>query len=116
MKPAGAPVHEVTSKMNSKPVWEPEHEFPSFNPESDKKHIERVQKLKALSEKLKNQSSLETHLNEIENVPAYKRRNVELNDVVPSSESQVAKYSLTENPDKTVEFKTDNAFLHNNVD
>lgn len=116
MKPAGAPVHEVSSKTNSKPAWEPETVFPSFTPESDKKHIERVQKLKALSEKLKNQSSLETHLNEIENVPAYKRRNIELNDVLPSSESQIAKYSLTENPDKTIEIKTDNAFLHNNVD
>lgn len=116
MKPAGAPVPEVTSKMSSGPAREPEPVFPSFNPESDKKHIERVQKLKALSEKLKNQSSLETHLGEIENVPAYKRRNVELNDVLPSSESQVARFTLSKNSDKTVEIKTDNAFLHNNVD
>lgn len=87
-----------------------------LEPELEKKLNERVQKLKALSEKLKNHAPLENNLQEIENVPAYKRRNVELTDVPPSSESQIPKYSLTENADKTLEINTENTFLHKEVD
>ena len=89
---------------------------PEMEPELEKRLNERVQKLKALSEKLKNHAPLENNLQEIESVPAYKRRNIELADVPPSSESQVPKYSLTENADKTVELNTENTFLHKEVD
>jgi len=81
-----------------------------------KKSIERVSKLRQLSEKLKTHTPIETNLYEIESVPAYKRRNVELNDVTPSAESQVAKYMLSENPDKSLELRSENSFLHKNVD
>ena len=76
---------------------------------------DRVQKLRALSEKLKTHPPLETHLAEIESVPAYIRRNIELSDVQPSSESQVQLYTVTDK-DKNVEIKKENTFLHNNVD
>ncbi len=89
---------------------------PDMQPELEKRLNERVQKLKALSEKLKNHAPLESNLYEIENVPAYKRRNVELADVLPSSESQIPKYSLGENADKSIDIKTENKFLHKDVD
>lgn len=105
-------------------VFKPQPSSPSTRPaEPDaddfqsKKTFERVSKLRQLSEKLKIHAPLEsTHLYEIESVPAYKRRNVELNDVTPSSESQVAKYMLSENPDKTIEVRNENSFLHKTVD
>ena len=100
----------------SQPVKRPTHVTPEMEPELEKRLNERVQKLKALSEKLKNHAPLENNLQEIESVPAYKRRNIELADVPPSSESQVPKYSLTENADKTLEINTENTFLHKEVD
>ncbi len=100
----------------SQPVQRPTPVTPEMGPELEKRLNERVQKLKALSEKLKNHAPLENNLQEIESIPAYKRRNIELADVPPSSESQVPKYSLTENADKTLEINTENTFLHKEVD
>jgi len=85
-------------------------------PDINKKGNERVMKLRAMSEKLKKHTPIETNLQELESVPAYKRRNVELNEVTPSSESHVPRYSLSENPDKSLEIKSENSFLHKNVD
>ncbi|MDP4282224.1 MAG: cell division protein FtsZ [Bacteroidota bacterium] len=85
-------------------------------PDMDKTQNDRVQKLKALSEKLKSHVNLETNLQEIEDVPAYKRRNIELSDIHPSSESQAANYSISGNSDKQVEIKTENPYLHKKVD
>ena len=88
------------------------HDYSDFN----RKASERVSKLRALSEKLKSHQPIESNLCELESIPAYKRRNVELNDVAPSSESQVARMTLTEAPDKSLDLKTENTFLHKIVD
>jgi cell division protein FtsZ len=82
----------------------------------DRRSTERVSKLRALSEKLKGHTPIEHSLPELEAVPAYKRRNVELADVPPSSESSVPRLSLSGNGDGTLEVRTENSFLHNNVD
>ncbi len=82
----------------------------------DRRATERVSKLRALSEKLKGHTPIEHNLAELESVPAYKRRNVELADVPPSSESSVPRLSLGGNADATLEMRTENSFLHNNVD
>ncbi|MDP1623495.1 MAG: cell division protein FtsZ [Bacteroidales bacterium] len=89
---------------------------PDINDFQSKKASERVSKLRQLSEKLKTHQPIESNLHEIENVPAYKRRNVELNDVTPSSESQIADYSVNENTDKTIELRSENKFLNKKVD
>jgi len=77
---------------------------------------ERKLKLKQLSEKLKVHPSLDTHLYEIESVPAYKRRNVALTDVPPSSESQAPNYIVQANPDNNTNPINENKFLHNKAD
>ncbi|HNY01682.1 MAG TPA: cell division protein FtsZ [Bacteroidales bacterium] len=94
----------------------PEPSEPDANDFQTKKAFERVSKLRQLSEKLKTHQPIEQNLYEIENIPAYKRRNVELTDVVPSSESQVAGYTVTEGSDKSVEIRTENKFLNKKVD
>ena len=81
-----------------------------------KKSTERVSKLRQLSEKLKTHQPIEQNLYEIENIPAYKRRNIELTDVTPSSESQIPGYTLSENNDQTVELRGENKFLNKKVD
>ncbi|MFC2101921.1 cell division protein FtsZ [Bacteroidota bacterium] len=77
---------------------------------------DRINKLKALSEKLKNHTPIENNLYELESVPAYKRRNVDLPDVAPSSESQVQGLSLNEDNENGLEIRSENSFLHKNVD
>ncbi len=77
-----------------------------------KKAQDRVAKLKELSFKLKSPNGL----SELENEPAYKRRNINLDQTPHSSESQVSRYTLSENDDKKVEIKPNNSFLHDNVD
>jgi len=61
-------------------------------------------------------SHQEEHQEEFENVPAYKRKGVKLDNVNHSSESEVSRYSLIEEPDKKPELNSNNSFLHDNVD
>ena len=82
------------------------------NNEIDKRSNDRINKLKALSLKLKMPGGLK----ELENEPAYIRRNVKLVDSIPSEESQVAKYTLSSGDDNNTEIKSNNSFLHDNVD
>lgn len=107
------PVAEV--KMES-PVAEKQNEDELAKKvlaeELQKKAQDRIQKLKELSLKLKTPQGL----NEMEHEPAYKRRNISLDNVPHSSESQVSRYTLTENEDKKVEIRPNNSFLHDNVD
>jgi len=68
--------------------------------------------LKDLSVKLRTPSEIE----KLETTPAYIRRNVELNDVKHSSDSEISRFTLGESEDKKPEINTDNSFLHDNVD
>ncbi len=78
---------------------------------------ERVNKLRALSEKLKTHTPIDpSNIFELESVPAYKRRNVDLVDVAPSSEPSAPTYSIGSSPDKSIEIRSENSFLHKNVD
>ena len=52
----------------------------------------------------------------MEQIPAYLRKNITLAEVVPSSESQISRLSLNEGDDNKVEIKSNNSFLHDNVD
>lgn len=82
-------------------------------PSVDLKSQERIERLRNLSMKLRSESAIE----ELENEPAYVRRNVELKNAIPSSESRVSKYSLYEDSEtKNLEIRTGNSYLHDNVD
>ncbi|MDG1380533.1 MAG: hypothetical protein P8P45_00005, partial [Flavobacteriales bacterium] len=52
-------------------------------------------------------------LTDLENEPAYKRRNIQLSPTPASNESQATRLSIDE---ETGGLKTDNPFLHDNVD
>lgn len=70
---------------------------------------ERRKRLRGLNMKINN-------LSELEQEPAYKRRNINLEDVPHSSEPNISKYSLIEEEKHKPEIKKRNPFLHNNVD
>lgn len=70
---------------------------------------ERIKRLKELSSE---QSADLQNFKEKLDVPAYQRRNVNLNDVPHSSESNVSRYNLNDDND----ILGNNKFLHDNVD
>jgi len=73
---------------------------------------ERENRLRAISMQLRTPSGLTS----LEDVPAYKRNNIELEDPTHSSESEVSTYTLTNGNSNTTELKQNNSFLHDNVD
>jgi cell division protein FtsZ len=77
-----------------------------------KKSKERILKLKDLSMKLRTTNGLQ----EMENEPAYKRKQMQLQQVQHSSESHVSRFTLSSDEDGTTEIRPNNSFLHDNVD
>ena len=76
---------------------------------------ERKNRLHNLSLKFRNPQNLQ----ELENEPAYLRRNVELEKMQHSSESNVSPYTLNNiniNGDIRPEIRKNNPFLHDTVD
>jgi len=73
---------------------------------------EREERLKSLSIQLKTPEGLA----DLEKQPAYVRRKVHLNPVPASNESQVSRFTLKETGDKKTQIKSNNSFLHDNVD
>jgi cell division protein FtsZ len=73
---------------------------------------ERENRLRSISMQLRTPSGLTS----LEDVPAYKRNNIELEEPTHSSESEVSTYTLTNGSNNTTELKQNNSFLHDNVD
>lgn len=74
---------------------------------------DRIAKLKEISYNLKTQSA---NITDLEKEPAYERKKIELAPLAHSSESQVSKFSLSVDDEKKGEIKSNNSFLHDNVD
>lgn len=72
---------------------------------------ERASKLKSLS-----QIKSPEDVSKLENEPAYIRKKIDLYSPSYSSESVVSRYTLGEDDDSNPVIKTDNSFLHDNVD
>ncbi|MEJ6735144.1 MAG: cell division protein FtsZ [Flavobacteriales bacterium] len=72
---------------------------------------QRMDRLRNISMKLRTPSGL----TDLENQPAYKRRDVQLDNISHSSESDVSKYTLGKDSDDNPVIKPNN-FLHDNVD
>jgi len=74
--------------------------------------MNRRDKLRSLSHKPISVSNME----EMEKVPAYMRRNVELPDVSHLNESPVSRYTLGTDTNNKTGLRENNSFLHDNVD
>jgi cell division protein FtsZ len=77
-----------------------------------RKSKERILRLKDLSMKLRTANGLQ----ELENEPAYKRKQMQLQQTPHSSESQVSRFTLSNDEDGSTEIRPNNSFLHDNVD
>lgn len=89
------------------------------NPDSDKTDEENELERSAArrSELLKKLSMIRPEeIDEYEREPAYIRKKLDLDQSTPSSESKVSKYTLGEDSKNNPIIKSDNSFLHDNVD
>ncbi len=73
---------------------------------------DRIYQLKAMSMKF----NTPTGLSDLEKEPAYKRKNIQLENVPASGETQVSRFTLSNDSDNKPEIKSNNSFLHDRVD
>ncbi|NOX86988.1 MAG: cell division protein FtsZ [Chlorobi bacterium] len=104
------------------------HTVGSHNPEQAKKELDRYvtpsgdddlmeQNSAQRKEMLKRLSMVRPEqVEELEKEPAYLRKNVNVDDPPPSSDTIVSRYTLGEDSKNNPLIKTDNTFLHDNVD
>jgi cell division protein FtsZ len=114
-EPAPAPLPQAQPVAYVAPQPEPavngdENKTNESIEEQLRKSRERIMRLKDLSMKLRN-----GNIQELENVPAYKRKEISLQQTPASNESSISKFSLSDN-EGTTEIRKNNSFLHDNVD
>jgi len=80
------------------------------------KQIERVERIKQVSVNIKNPAAVKS----LEDEPAYMRKKIALDAAPSSSQNPVSRFGMTEiqdeNGEKRYELKSNNPFLHDNVD
>ncbi len=85
--------------------------------ELEKKADDRRQKMKEFNYKFVNR--MNKNIEEIENQPAYKRMGVDLEEVEPSSEvssTNQSRTTLDTDDNNDIQLRSNNSFLHDNVD
>lgn len=92
---------------------------PSVQP-SREAFAERQRQITRSLAEFKSKLNLPGRIADLENEPAYKRRNISIEDTPQSTDSQVSRMHLSEEVDeegnRRVELRNDNPFLHDNVD
>lgn len=96
-------------KPEKEQVPEPEGPDNSFQ---EKQAQERIQRLRDLSVKLRTPGGLA----ELEKQPAYIRKKMELKDPPPNTGQQTSRYTLSSDDENNTDIRTNNSFLHDNVD
>ena len=105
---------KVTVKQRQVQPQPPENTNPFDNPISKTlrdRADERRQKMKAFNYKF-NASKIE----EFEKEPAYKRQGIELSDATEASETLVSRTSVASDDNEDLQVRSNNSFLHDNVD
>ena len=84
----------------------------ALSPEEQQKRAqERLARIQEYTNKLKKADGIQ----EFEKEPAYIRRNVQLDESVPSNEESTSRFSVSKDGDDT-SLNSNNSFLHDNVD
>jgi len=90
--------------------------------DEEKKMADRVRILRETHQKLRDRNALTGHakdeIEEIENVPAYVRKQVPIEQKKLSEDKEVSRYRLTDegDPEEGPKLRQDNSYLHDNVD
>lgn len=91
---------------------ESKHEETVSREEQIKLAQERIRKLKEITLKMKSPDGLAM----LEKQTAFERKNIQLENKTPSTDSEVSRFTLSEGDDKKIEIRPNNSFLHDNVD
>jgi cell division protein FtsZ len=81
------------------------------NDEQARKNKERIDRLRSL-----NFNKAKDSYSEMESIPAWKRKNIELDNIPHSSDNEISRFTLSEGLDNNTEVRPNNSFLHDNVD
>ncbi len=85
-----------------------------------RKALERMKELKKKQTSKKQtrytQTSHAKNIDELENEPAYIRKRIKIDNKNHSQDSNVSRYTLTEDDEKNTIIKSNNSYLHDNVD
>lgn len=100
-----------SERTNTSAVHPDENKTEESIEEQLRKAKERILRLRDLGIKLRSASGLK----EIESEPAYKRKQMSLDQVPHSSESQISRFTLSKD-DENTDIRPNNTFLHDNVD
>ena len=73
---------------------------------------DRIRKLKEITLKMKSPDGLAM----LEKETAFSRKNIQLENKTPSTDSEISRFTLSESEDKKIEIRPNNSFLHDNVD
>ena len=108
-------IHSLDDTVDSYEVSENKHNIDKEAPQANidtafkQKADERINRLRGLSHSF----GPTDDLTEMENTPAYVRRGVALSETPSAEENNISRYSLDA---ETGEMKSNNSFLHDNVD
>jgi len=106
-----APLDKTPSETFKKPL---------VDRKSKDAYAARQKQTKKILSDMKIKLRLPGRISDLENEPAYKRRNVILDEIQHSSESTASRFSVNEevdeNGERRIELRDDNPFLHDNVD
>ena len=101
-----------TPQRNPMPEKKEDLQAGSDNSIQEKQAQDRIQRLRDLSLKLRTPGGLA----ELEKEPAYIRKKMELKDPPAIAGQQTSRYTLTSDEENNTDIRTNNSFLHDNVD
>jgi cell division protein FtsZ len=110
----------ASQPIAEKPVQQPLNSATEIKNEENEREMqlkilrERANKLKDFNEKFKSGGT--GSLAELENEPAFKRRNISLDQLPHAGTSQVSRFSIGDNGENRGEIKTNNSYLHDRAD
>ena len=105
-----------TPRPAAAPTPEPETKRPTITPATSPESLDLAQRMAQRQQSIEEYTKrlrTPSGLTDLENEPAYKRRNIQLSPTPASGDSQATRFSIDE---ETGGLKTDNPFLHDNVD
>jgi cell division protein FtsZ len=85
-----------------------------------KKATERIKTLQKSTEKIKEAGLAQTderaNIDKLELIPAYQRRNVNIDLTTPSKDANISRLTLGSDDDNQIRLRPNNSYLHDNVD
>jgi cell division protein FtsZ len=103
--------HTISNESENNTI-EDQNEEAVSREEQIKLAQERIRKLKEITLKMKSPDGLA----QLEKETAFSRKNIQLENKTPSTDSEVSRFTLSEGDDKKIEIRPNNSFLHDNVD